>query len=348
LKMSLEISEREAELRRRNEEIEIRQAEAVRIARDIIQTQEAKLATSPSQCRSARRNKVFDNSSDSQRFLSDDNSDHRQSLESVPSPSKGDFPDRHWNSRTSDEHRKTDRTQPISESSSQNPAHNAERHQLHAEVDDVKDIGGNMGLEATVRYLKAKLKAVTAELDTCVQLLREKETALNEQTKLRAELEASNIKSSSALASLKTKMDKMKHELDEKNKQAEGLERQLAAAVHECDALRRTRAKDSAQESALDARLHRAVEEAERWKRAAAEAKEAHAADAALARKRLDQAVSERGRATKERNEVLKAFKKQQQVADLLRRQVMHLQAAKLLQLSEADLTLALEQGERA
>jgi hypothetical protein len=56
--MSLEISEREAELRRRNEEIEIRQAEAVRIARDIIQTQEAKLATSPSQCRSARRNKV--------------------------------------------------------------------------------------------------------------------------------------------------------------------------------------------------------------------------------------------------------------------------------------------------
>jgi hypothetical protein len=30
--------------------------------------------------------------------------------------------------------------------------------------------------------------------------------------------------------------------------QAEGLERQLAASVHECEALRRTRAKDSAQE----------------------------------------------------------------------------------------------------
>jgi hypothetical protein len=55
---SLDVSEREAELRRRNEEIEIRQAEAVRIARDIIQTQEAKLAFSPSQSRSARRMKV--------------------------------------------------------------------------------------------------------------------------------------------------------------------------------------------------------------------------------------------------------------------------------------------------
>jgi hypothetical protein len=70
------------------------------------------------------------------------------------------------------------------------------------------------------RYLKAKLKAVSAEFDTCMQLLREKETMLSEQTKLRAEFEASNIKTSSALASLKTKMDKMKHELDEKNKQA--------------------------------------------------------------------------------------------------------------------------------
>lgn len=61
---------------------------------------------------------------------------------------------------------------------------------------------------------------MTAEFDKCMHILREKETMLNEQTKLRVELEASNIKMSSALASLKTKMDKMKHELDEKNKQA--------------------------------------------------------------------------------------------------------------------------------
>ncbi len=61
---------------------------------------------------------------------------------------------------------------------------------------------------------------MTAEFDTCVQLLREKENMLSEQTKLRTDLEASNVKTSSALAALKTKMDKMKHELDEKNKQA--------------------------------------------------------------------------------------------------------------------------------
>ena len=102
--------------------------------------------------------KVFDTSSDSQRFLSDDSSDHLQSLESVPSPSeksRGCVPDRHlWNSRTIDDHRETDRTQPISEGSSKFPVLDAERHQLAAlsaaTVDNVKD-EGNMGLEATVR-----------------------------------------------------------------------------------------------------------------------------------------------------------------------------------------------------
>ena len=119
--------------------------------------------------------KVFDNSSDSQRFLSDDFSDHLQSRESVSpgapgttenqksqsrmgTPSEKSYLDRHWNSRTNDDHRTTDRTHPVSEGGSQNPVHDAERHQLHPlaavganQLDDVKDLGGHIGLEATVR-----------------------------------------------------------------------------------------------------------------------------------------------------------------------------------------------------
>jgi hypothetical protein len=48
------------DLRRRNQEIEQRQAEAVRLAQDIMQIQAAKLATTPSPSRlSGRRNKVI-------------------------------------------------------------------------------------------------------------------------------------------------------------------------------------------------------------------------------------------------------------------------------------------------
>ncbi len=68
--------------------------------------------------------------------------------------------------------------------------------------------------------MKAKLKATTSEFNVCMEMLREKESMLSEQTKLRAELETSNVKMSNSLASMKTKTDKLKHELDEKSKQA--------------------------------------------------------------------------------------------------------------------------------
>lgn len=70
------------------------------------------------------------------------------------------------------------------------------------------------------RYLKAKLKVVTTELETCMQALREREVQLREQSKLREEWEAASSKASNSLASAKTKMDRMKLELDERNKQA--------------------------------------------------------------------------------------------------------------------------------
>jgi hypothetical protein len=47
--------EREAELRRRNEEIDMRQNEALRIAQSVVRQQEAKLVLSPSSARSSNR-----------------------------------------------------------------------------------------------------------------------------------------------------------------------------------------------------------------------------------------------------------------------------------------------------
>jgi hypothetical protein len=48
-------SEREAELRRRNEEIDARQSEALRVAQDVVRLQQAKLVLSPGGKRSPSR-----------------------------------------------------------------------------------------------------------------------------------------------------------------------------------------------------------------------------------------------------------------------------------------------------
>ena len=77
--------------------------------------------------------------------------------------------------------------------------------------------------------MKAKLKVVTEELETCMQALREREAQLREQSKLREDWEAASSKASNSLASAKTKMDKMKLELDERSKQASPSADQTAA-----------------------------------------------------------------------------------------------------------------------
>lgn len=51
----LTASEREAELRRRNEEIDARQSEALRVAQDVVRLQQAKLVLSPGGKRSPNR-----------------------------------------------------------------------------------------------------------------------------------------------------------------------------------------------------------------------------------------------------------------------------------------------------
>ena len=61
---------------------------------------------------------------------------------------------------------------------------------------------------------------MTGELDACMQTLRDRETQLREQSKLREEWEAASGKASHSLAALKTKTDRIKLELEERNKQA--------------------------------------------------------------------------------------------------------------------------------
>jgi len=142
-------AEREAELRRRNEEIEMRQAEAVRIARDIIQTQEAKLATSPSSTRSAsRRNKVFDERNDgsgnSHRFFG-------ESMQKDDSQNLDDSQEMLNSREPSGNHRTTHSAKFGNVSGSDGDTDERGISGPPVREEEAKDTG-NMGSEATIRY----------------------------------------------------------------------------------------------------------------------------------------------------------------------------------------------------
>jgi chromosome segregation ATPase len=204
-----------------------------------------------------------------------------------------------------------------------------------------------MGSEATIRYLKARLAVMEEELFETTSLAREREEALGELTQRNKELEEDKTKSAKSAESLKVKLDKVKADLQAKTKLNDSLEQQLRASVKEREHLERSYKQSDSAAGVKDVRLNRALEDVERYKKLLQEAKTTHLELSEQGRKQLDNAVAEKKRLLKQKSELITAFKNQMKLIDVLKRQVIHLQAAKLLDISEKDFSRALELGEQ-
>ncbi len=95
--------------------------------------------------------------------------------------------------------------------------------------------------------------------------------------------------------------------------------------------------------STLDARLVRAQEEVDRLKQALQSEKTAAAELAASHRREVDTLQSSLRRAEKQRLEVLAAFRKALKLVDVLKRQKIHMEAARMLNFTEQEFSKILE-----
>lgn len=204
-----------------------------------------------------------------------------------------------------------------------------------------------MGSEATIRYLKARLVVMEEELSEAGAVAREREERLTELEQRNKELEEDKAKSTKNADALKVKLEKTKKELQDKTKLAESLDHQLRASVKEKEHLERTYKQTDSAAGAKDVRLNRALEEVERYKRLLNETKASHSDMSEQARKQVDAALAEKKKLVKQKNELITGFRNQMKLVDVLKRQIIHLQAAKMLDLSEKDFTRALELGEQ-
>nr|XP_015198679.1 PREDICTED: testis-expressed sequence 9 protein [Lepisosteus oculatus] len=214
------------------------------------------------------------------------------------------------------------------------------------EEDDIMpSVGSEMTAEAQIRFLKAKLRVMQEEINRLAHECNKKDDEnINLSTKVK-ELEEDRSRLQRTTNIQQTQIEKQRRLAEESNRRCEGLQQQVTALQKEIEGLKRTQKQTLTNHSATEVRLNRALEEAERSKMELNKIKQISKDSANQEQKKMELLKAENKKLEKQKAELMTGFKKQLKLIDILKRQKMHIEAAKLLSFTEEEFMKALDWG---
>ncbi|KAG8575790.1 hypothetical protein GDO81_009675 [Engystomops pustulosus] len=202
-----------------------------------------------------------------------------------------------------------------------------------------------IGAEAQIRFLKAKLRVMQEELDNITHECSKKDDENRNLTSRAKDLEEERVRLQRTSSIQQTQADKYKTLFEEANKKSDGLQHQLSALEKELENIKRIQKQSASNQSATEVRLNRAMEEAEKYKMELNKLKQSNKDTANQERKRIEELKLENKKLEKQKSELMAGFKKQLKLIDILKRQKMHIESAKMLSFTEEEFMKALEWG---
>ncbi|XP_076984127.1 testis-expressed protein 9 [Tamandua tetradactyla] len=212
--------------------------------------------------------------------------------------------------------------------------------------DDVfSSVSKDIGTEAQIRFLKAKLHVMQEELDNVVCECNKKEDEIQDLKFQVNNFEEDCMRQQRTINMQQSQIEKYKTLSEEQNKKCDGLQQQLSSVERELEDKRRLQKQAAASQNAIEVRLNRALEEAEKYKLELSKLRQNNKDILNEEQKKNEALKSENKKLEKQKGELMIGFKKQLKLIDVLKRQKMHVEAAKMLSFTEEEFMKALEWG---
>ncbi|XP_077084977.1 testis-expressed protein 9 [Siphateles boraxobius] len=215
----------------------------------------------------------------------------------------------------------------------------------HLQDDIIPSVGDEMGAEAQIRFLKAKLRVMQEELNSLSYECNKKDDENSTLCSKLKDVEEERARLQRTTNVQQTQVEKQRALAEESNRKCEGLQQQVAALQKELESMKRTHKQAANTHSATEVRLNRALEEVEKTKTQLNKLKQSSKDSTSQEHQKIETLQAENRKLERQNAELIMGFKKQLKLIDILKRQKMHFEAAKLLSFTEEEFMKALDWG---
>jgi len=204
---------------------------------------------------------------------------------------------------------------------------------------------GTVDRDSSQRYHRARVSVLQQQVDHYTSLNRDLEARLKE-AEVALKSEAEDCKKTHRQAQLLR--DKLAKEEDARRRaeeQAESLREELSRLKQDFETASRSARSADNESRNRDVRLNRAVEEARKYRAQYEEERSNKRDEVDQFRQEAKKLESKCTRLERQKSELLSAFRKQLKLIDVLRRQKIHIEAARALAFTEEEFMKTLDWG---
>jgi chromosome segregation ATPase len=202
-------------------------------------------------------------------------------------------------------------------------------------------------LQSIIKFQKARIQALQEELNESMSTINDQAQTIENLKNFNSQASEDTKKHSQQLQLMSQNFEKIKKQFNEAVQKNNLLEKNNAELIKELESLRNVEKKAVKDASSRDVRLNRLIEEVERYKVQIKELKSNEGDVNERSKREVERLTQDNKRLERQKNEILTAYKKQLKLIDILKRQKMHLEGARLLAFSEEEFLKTLELGDK-